>query len=126
LAARQARVVFRRALGLSTRGPGPPVTLAAEDGRLVLRAVNHAAAVQLCLGQEASLETPLTFPFELLADCESTRNEPVTLEVAGDGRLKASWSDKGVPQMCLYEPPGPLRPTFPPFQSASRRTDRIC
>ena len=80
LAARQARTVFRRALGVSTRGPGPPVTLADDDGQLVLRAVSHIAAVQLCLAEEVSLESSLTVPFELLADCESTRNEPVTLE----------------------------------------------
>ncbi|MBW3600343.1 MAG: hypothetical protein KY475_24125 [Planctomycetes bacterium] len=113
LAARQARGVFRRALGLSTRGPGPPVTLAAEDGRLVLRAVNSTAAVQLCLDQEASLESPVTVPFELLSDCEGGRSDDVALEVTDDGRLKASWSDKGVPQMCLYEPPAAPEAAFP-------------
>jgi hypothetical protein len=115
LAARQARVIFRRALGLSTRGPGPPVVFTTEGRRLMLRARTAQAAVEYCLAQDVSLDTPIVAPFDLLADCEGGRNEPVTLELTGDGRIKTSWGDGNAPQACFYDPASKMGTVFPPF-----------
>jgi len=42
-------------------------------------------------------------PFELLADVEARRDDPVELESSAEGRVAARWRDGSVPQIAQYE-----------------------
>ncbi len=112
LLCRQLHTVFRRALNISTRGPGTSVVFCAGADGLSIRAQSHDGAVEYHLPGAHQKET-LVAPLELLSDCKGAKQDDVSLEPASDGQVVASWND-GIPQIVQYSPPGPRgRTKFP-------------
>lgn len=113
--ASRLKPVFRRALQL-TRGAGPAMSFATGPDGIHVRAVSENAAVEYHVAGEFQPQQ-LSVPFEVLADVEACRDDPVKLERAGDGRVTASWQDGDVPQMTQYDVEcGPAK-EFPAFPS---------
>ena len=118
--ARRLRATFRRhALGLSARGPVPPLVLVAEPGA-GLRVRHHTAALAvefLLAGRFAPAEA-IALPLDALADVEGPDDSPVVLEALGPGSVVARWDDRGVPQTRDYAVADPAGlPPFPPLPS---------
>jgi hypothetical protein len=101
----QLKSVMRRAFG--SRNATPAVCFTASAGTLSVKAKSGEIAVEHRTPTDASDET-LWLPFQLLADCEAKRDEPVELEAAGPGRAIARWQDKGVPQVIAYDAQPPV------------------
>ena len=97
------RAVFRRALNLSTRGFGPALFFATGPDGTRVKARSGDAAVDYHVAGEFPREE-LWLPFEFLSDVEGRKDEPVQIEVLGDGRIVAGWRDGEVPQMVQYDP----------------------
>jgi hypothetical protein len=97
--AKQIRSVVRRALCLP-RGAGPPVHFLAGPDGLSVRVHGSSAAVQY---HEPGVRDPCSIiaPFELLADCEGSRTDAVTLETTSD-EVTAKWNDGDIPQLCKH------------------------
>ena len=98
---RRLRAVLRRAkFGKRTLGFGPRVHLACDGSQLRIQALSENVALQytgLCDQPAAEFWLPL----ELLADCDGTKDEPVTLEANSTRRLTATWTERGIP--CVRE-----------------------
>jgi hypothetical protein len=88
LLARRLRAVFRRALG-SAGTTGPSLSFTAGPEGLSVRAKAYDAAIQYHHPGELPAEQ-LTAPWELLAQCEGRKEEPVTLESDANGHVTAS------------------------------------
>jgi hypothetical protein len=76
------------------------------DG-LWVRARSFDAATEYHAPGKHSVEQ-MAVPFELLADCEGKKDEPVEIEARGDRQVTATWRDKGVPQLVQYEVAEPV------------------
>ena len=100
--ARQVRAVFRRALHITPRGLSYPVTLQTGPDGLRLRARSPDAVVEYHTPGELPIEQ-FAVPFQFLADCESKKDQPVTLEAAGERQVSAQWRDGSVPQIVQYD-----------------------
>lgn len=100
--ARQVRAVFRRTLGITTRGRLCTVHLETGPGGLRIWARTSDAAV---LYQAAGDDSPqqMALPFQFLADCEGRKEEPVQLEAQGGNGATAHWRDGSVPQIVQYD-----------------------
>ncbi len=112
--ASQLKPVFRRALQL-TRGSGPVLSFETGPEDIRVRASSENAAVEYHAAGEFQAEQ-LYVPFEVLADIEARKDNPVKLEQAGDGCVSASWQDGDVPQMTQYQVeagPGKEFPAYP-------------
>ncbi|MHB1038187.1 MAG: hypothetical protein ACYC35_26405 [Pirellulales bacterium] len=119
LQARQVRTVFRRALHVSTRGPFPILLFQAGPDGLRIRALANQAAAEYHIPGDFPPEE-LAAPYELLADCDGSKPEPVAIEAQGDKRqtLTARWQDNQVPQLLQYDAVGPAKAhaeKFPPW-----------
>ena len=101
--ARQLHTVFRRALNVSTRGPGTPVTFRTGPDGLRIRAQTHDAAVEHHVPGPLDNDE-IVAPFELLNDCKGAKHDEVQLETTGGGQVVAGWND-GIPQVVQYDPP---------------------
>ena len=99
----QLRAVFRRALNM-TRGPGPALFLKTGRDGIRVRASTADAAVEYHATGEGLPAEEMCVPFELLSDVEARRDDPVQIEMLGDGRVLAGWRDSNVPQMVQYDP----------------------
>ena len=101
--ARQLRNVFRRACltGRSARRPVPVLFMASAAG-LHIRAVSLHAAVEYHLPGKFDPEQ-VAIPIEALADCESKRDDSVTLENVRDAKVSLRWDDRGLPQVRVHE-----------------------
>jgi hypothetical protein len=105
--AMQLRPVFRQALNLSTRGTLPPLTFQTGPDGLRARSRWQDAAVEYHVpGDHPIGQIPV--PFELLADSEARRDDPVQLQTTSEGRVLAQWRDGSVPQMIQYDAPDPV------------------
>lgn len=102
--AHDLRVVLRRALNLSRRGIEPPLHLATGPEGLWVRAGNRDAAVEYHQTGTYAPEESIV-PLALLADCEGRSEEPVRIEILGDGRVLAGWQDGAVPRRGQYGVP---------------------
>ena len=113
LLARQLRGVFRRTFG-SRRNIGPAVSCTAGPEGLSVKANGYDAAIEY-RSPGKRLPEQITVPFELLADCEGRKDQPVTIERLSGGHVAASWRDGDVPQMIRYDavPDGGEFPTLP-------------
>jgi len=101
--ARQVRAVFRRALNLTPRGIAPKVTFQTGRDGFWIRAHNGSVAAEYQVPGTYRPER-VTAPFELLAKCEGSKDQPVSLEAFGDGRVVAGWRDENIPQTQHYDP----------------------
>jgi len=61
----------------------------------------------------------LCAPFELFADIEARKDDPVKLENAGDGSVTASWQDGNVPQLTQYTVDDVPGDAFPPLPTST-------
>ena len=108
----QMRVVFRKALGV-TRANGPAVCFTTGPDGIHVRARTGDAAVEYHQPGDCPPEQILA-PFELLADVEARRDDPVELEAPTEGRISVRWRDGSVPQMAQYDAPAtPKAHDFP-------------
>jgi len=111
--ARQVRAVFRKALGITLRGLTCPVTLETGPEGLRIRAISPDAAAEYREPGNLAPER-LVVPFELMADCEGRKSEPVQIEPQGDRAIVAQWRDGKVPQLIRYDvPSNPTKLAFP-------------
>ena len=115
--ASQLKPVFRRALRL-TRGSGPVISIETGPEGIRVRAGCEDAAVEYRMAGEFQAEQ-LSVPFELLADVEARKDDPVNLEQAGEGRVSASWHDGNVPQMTQYEVEAGSGKEFPEYPATT-------
>lgn len=99
--AREMRAVFRRALGLTARSPGPPLHIQADSKGFLIRCRSALAAVEYRQAGEFS-SAQFTVPFGLLVDCEGGRADAVTLEQERD-QVVAHWTDARVPKTQRYD-----------------------
>ena len=104
--ASQVRAVCRRAFG-STRTFGPAVCFLSSPSGLHVRAKSADVAVEY-RGEGGGGEDRLWLPLQALADFEGKKDEPVQLEAPDKGRVTAQWSDRGVPQLVLYDAADPV------------------
>ncbi|MCH8150194.1 MAG: hypothetical protein IH987_19820, partial [Planctomycetes bacterium] len=103
LLVRQLQTVFRRALNIYARGPGPSITFQAGPVGLSVRARTHDAAVEYHVpGSHDNGE--IVAPFEMLNDCKGPKQDEVQLETTGGGQVIAGWND-GVPRVVQHDPP---------------------
>ena len=119
--ARQIRPVFRRALLGLSRGPGPALDLRAGPHGLRVRAHNHQTAIVHHTPGDFPPEQ-LCVPFQLLADCEGTNKEPVSLERQEDGTVTTQWTDGNVPQVVQYDETDTTS-CFPPLPEETGTND---
>ena len=107
------RAVFRRALCLSSRGGLPPVHLEAGPEGLRLRCRDQESAVEYHHpGEQSAAECRI--PFEMLADVEGRRDEPVRIEPQ-KGSVSATWQNGPVPCVVRHDLPEPTsKKAFPP------------
>ena len=102
--ARQLRAVFRRGLNLSSRGIMPAVRFCAGPDGLHVSCRHQQAAMEFRADGDHPTDE-LTVPFDVLADCEARRNDPVTLERQEKSHVIARWHDAGIPQLVEYDVP---------------------
>lgn len=96
-------VVLRKALNLTTYGLLPPVALIGGPDGLRVRSRTPDAAAEFHLAGEQPAEH-VAVPFELLADVEGRKDEPVEIRLH-EGRVLASWRDASVPQVVQHDAP---------------------
>ncbi len=102
---RQFRSVVRRAL---TERPAGNI-----NNRVVFRCGSDGLRMQVATPQAAieyhqpgEFQTEdLSLPMEFLADVEGRSPDAITLESQASGKVLASWTDRGIPQMIQYEAP---------------------
>jgi hypothetical protein len=107
----QLKTVFRQALRLSPRANHPPVLIASGPAGLSIRCRTREAAAEYATSDTSPEET-LAVPFELLADIEGRREEPVRLE-RRDGQIVAQWQDREVPQVVQHNVPDKTADNWP-------------
>ena len=107
------RVVLRKALNLSTRGLMPPVELLGSADGLRLCSRTPDAAAEFYLAGEQPAEH-VTVPFQMLADVEGRRDDPVEIRLH-EGRVLASWRDGSVPQVVQHDAPESPSEDWPPM-----------
>lgn len=119
--ARLVRKVFRQALEVGQRGPGPAVLMQAGADGLHVRAFTASAAASFIEPGSFADET-IAIPFELLTDCAGASEAVVQIENMSDGRIMAGWQDQGVPLVRHYEgfDPQELLQKYPPQPSEVR------
>ncbi|MCE9553849.1 MAG: hypothetical protein K8T91_10815 [Planctomycetes bacterium] len=100
--ARLVRAVFRRALGFTARGRGSILLVEAGPEGLAFKSRNFNVAAEYRIAGECAAET-LTMPFELLQDCEGSKDQPVELKLCGKSVIDAQWSDGAIPQVKQYD-----------------------
>lgn len=98
---RQLRAMFRKALSLSGRSPGPAVTFQATPDTLCVRAAGEQTAVEFRQAGQFAV-TSFAAPFQLLTACEGGKAEPVQLHCEGEN-IRVQWSDAGIPQVATFE-----------------------
>jgi hypothetical protein len=108
--ARHLRSVIRRALHVTPSCQPAIHFLAGSDG-LRVQARNREAAIQYHQAGEFPAERFLV-PYELLADCEARKEEPIELTAEGN-RVLASWRDGAVQQVVRYAVPRVKEEPFP-------------
>ena len=112
---RRLRAVFRRSLlGITHRGPIPPLVLHAERGRLRVQFQYQSLAVEhVEPGGLRELDS-IPVPLESLADIEGRDDSPVVLEAAEPDTTSIRWQGHGIPQVreCPVTPFGKIAP-FP-------------
>jgi len=82
----------------------PPVQFLSNSAGIHIRTKNAFAAVEYHVPGDHP-EEAIAVPYLCLADCEGRQSEPVSLELADNDQVAASWSDAGVPQVVNYDIP---------------------
>lgn len=112
--AREVRAVWQRAgIGRVSGGKSPRALAQAGPDGLRFRASTGTVAVEYHLpgGQPAA---SFIVPLDLLNDCQGAKNQLVTLQADGVGRVQTQWSDGSVPQLLCYDAGQPQDiPVFP-------------
>jgi hypothetical protein len=98
--AHQLRAIMRRTFG--TRGTGPAICFLSGPDGFRARARSIDAAVEYHAPELAGTSETLWIPFQVLADCEGKKDDPVHIERTGKGRVTAQWRDGNVPQTIQY------------------------
>ena len=102
--ARRLRVAFRRhVLGISRKGPIPPLVLHAE-GRQLRAQYRYAelAVAYVEPGGPRQLDS-VPVPLEALADFEGREDSPVEVESLETDRTVVRWRDRGIPRSREYQ-----------------------
>jgi len=99
--ARLVRAVFRKALGITARGRLSTVLIEAGPTGLVFKARSFNVAAEYHVSGEHVAET-LAVPYELLQDCEGSKEQPVRITLFGKGTIEAQWPDGSIPQVKQY------------------------
>jgi hypothetical protein len=100
---RGLRGVLRRArLGITHKGPVPPLLIRADGPKLRARYRYAGLAVEYATGGDISPGEAIALPLDALAEFEGRDDSPVTLEAAAPDRTIARWADRGVPQRREY------------------------
>jgi hypothetical protein len=120
--AKQLHSVFRKALGLRTAGPQPPVFITANSQGLVVRCSAGGFAVEYREYQRQAVDA-LVVPFNLLKDVQGTRAEPVTLTQATDDRVTAAWQEGAVPRQFTANVPKAAEEVHWPFKEPRQWTE---
>ena len=101
---RRLRSVFRRsALGITHRGPIPPLVLRAEGAQLRAQHRYRDLAVEHVEPGSYRPATSLAIPLDALADFEGAADTPVVLEAVAPDRTVVRWEDRGIPQSREYD-----------------------
>jgi hypothetical protein len=104
--ARGLRGVLRRArLGVSHKGPLPPLLIRADGPKLRAQHRYAGLAVEYATGGDIGPGGAVALPLDALAEFEGNDHVPVTLEAAAPDRTTARWADRGVPQHREYAVP---------------------
>jgi hypothetical protein len=113
--ARRLRAVFRRhPLGISHKGPVPPLVLRADpDAGLRIRHHQGPLAVECLLPGDDRPEASIALPLDALADFEGRDDAPVVLEAGAPNGTVVRWQDRGIPQTREYAVPEVS--SLPPF-----------
>ena len=104
--ARRLRAVFRRhALGITHRGPVPPLVLSADPAGLRVRHHQPHLAVEGTVPGRGDPGQTLALPLDALAALEGRDEEPVTLEATSPRRTIARMHERGIPQVREFDVP---------------------
>ena len=83
-------------------------------------------AVEYRAPGDSTAET-LWVPFQLLADCEGKKDEPVHIEATGKSHVTAQWRDGSVPQIVRYDAKRlPMPTSSPPARDVRREPAGTC
>ncbi len=98
---RRLRITFSRGLGITARQTGPAIDFQCGQQGLFIRTQNDHIALEYHLpGEQPDLS--FAVPFDFLRRCEGTKDELVTLSLAGES-VTAEWTDSGIPQTAQFE-----------------------
>jgi hypothetical protein len=114
-AARRLRAILRRSvLGITHRGPIPPLVLHAESQHLRAQYRYQGLAVEYVEANGHHVLDSIPVPLDALAEIEGRDETPVVIEAAEPDRTIIRWQDHGIPQIREYEvtPFGKIEP-FP-------------
>jgi hypothetical protein len=101
---RRLRSVFRRwVLGITHRGPIPPLVLRAEGTHLRAQYRYHHLAVEHVEAGSYQPAMSIAIPLDALADFEGRDDSPVILEAPGPDRTVVRWEDRAIPQSREYD-----------------------
>ncbi len=104
--ARCLRGVFRRhALGITGKGPVPPLVLRSEGSQLRAQHRYAGLAVEHALDADARGPGPVALPLDALADFEGKDDSPVAVVAVSPDRTVVRWADRGIPQTREYAVP---------------------
>ncbi|MBV09485.1 hypothetical protein [Rubinisphaera sp.] len=98
---RRLRITFSRGLGITARQSGPTIDFQCGPQGLFIRTQNDQIALEYHQPGEQP-DVSIALPFDFLRRCEGTKDEPVTLSLAGDS-VTAEWTDSGIPQSAQFE-----------------------
>jgi hypothetical protein len=93
---RRLRLAFSRSLGVTKRSAAPAVQFLAGPDGLTIQSLERDVSIAYRQPGEFPAVT-FAVPFEFLGGVEGTKDDPITLELAGN-QLTARWTDAGIPQ----------------------------
>ncbi len=119
LLAKRLRAVFRKCVSKTSHCPPMLHLIAGKDGlRIRLNELDVAAEYHATSDIHSPEE--LILPLTALQDFENSKPEPVQLEKLDGNRVQATWTDRGVPQVKVYD--GKAAKDLPQFPSLPAMT----
>jgi hypothetical protein len=104
--ARRLRGVLRRSvLGITHKGPIPPLILRAGDSQLRAQYRYAGLAVEHVEPDAPCPVEAIALPLDALAELEGRDGSPVVLEAVAPDRTAVRWHDHGVPQVREFAVP---------------------
>lgn len=94
------------------RAASPAIAVLGDTDGMRLRLLTRDLAIEYSVSHSTS-DIALRLPLEALDACAGRRGEPVTFDVAVDGRVELRWTDRGVPRRGEFSQPPAVDESFP-------------